>query len=178
LEGLASDAYIPPAGISGTGLLPIQIDIPVSGQLYRFARTIINPEDPLQFSVLYTRMWATLLIKWLIIFFIIWIIYLKRKRIVKFWRLIKNMLNPFIEKINKQDTNIKKFAESPALPLILILFTLLFSMISGPLSLYFFLLFLVSGGYYIYRRFEKKRKKVKAKKNLIKDTASRDTTQS
>jgi len=175
LEGLAGDALMPPSGISGTGLLPIQIEVPVSGQIYRFARTIINPEDPLVLSVLYTRIWTTLLIKWLIFFFAIWIIYLNRKRLLKFWKWIKNMLLPFLEKINKQETDIKKYAESPALSLILILLVFLFAMISRPLSLYFFLLFLVSGGYYIYRRFAKKTENKKTKKELIRDTDNRDT---
>jgi hypothetical protein len=159
LEGLAGDAFIPPSGISGTGLLPIQIEVPISGQLYRFARTIINPKDPLEFSVLYTRMWTTQLIKWLIFIFVIWIIYLKRKRLLIFWKWIKNRLNPFIDKINKQEIYLKKYAESPVLPLILILFVFIFAMISVSLSLYFFLLFLVSSGYYIYRRFKKKEPK-------------------
>jgi hypothetical protein len=166
LEGLAGDASIPPSGISGTGLLPIQIEIPISGQIYRFARTIINPKDPLEFSVLYTRVWTISLIKWLVFIFVIWIIYLNRKRLLLIWNWIRHKLNPFVDKMKKQEIDIKKYVESLALPLILLFLVFIFALISGPLAVFFFLLFLVSGGYYIFQRFEKKEpKKGKPKKS-------------
>ena len=159
LEGLTGDASIPPSGISGAGLLPIQIDVPISGQIYRFARTIINPQDPLEFSVLYTRVWTISLIKWLIFIFIIWIIYLNRKRLLLIWNWIRHKLNPFVDKMKKQEIDIKKYVESLALPLILLFLVFIFALISGPLTVFFFLLFLVSSGYYIFQRFEKKEPK-------------------
>ncbi|MFC1565323.1 hypothetical protein ACFL4B_00020 [Candidatus Neomarinimicrobiota bacterium] len=159
LEGLAGDAYTPPSGISGAGLLPIQIEVPISGQIYRFARTIINPTDPLEFSVLYTRMWTILLLKWLILIFVIWIIYHNRKKLLVFWKRITKKLNPFLYKFKKQEIDIKKYTESPALPLILILLVFVFAFMSRPLSVFFSLLFLISGGYYIFQRFEKKEPK-------------------
>ena len=161
LEGLAVNASIPPSGISPTGLLPIQIEVPVSGQIYRFARTIINPKDPLEFSVLYTRAWTISLIKWLISIFVIFIIYLNRKRLLLIWKWITHKLNPFVDKMKKQeiDINIKKYVKSLSLPLILLLLVFIFAMISVPLTLFFFILFLVSCAYYIFLRFEKKEPK-------------------
>jgi len=40
------------------GVLPIQIRIPTGGQVYRFARTIIRPDDVLSMSVTYGRNWV------------------------------------------------------------------------------------------------------------------------
>jgi hypothetical protein len=161
LEGFAGDASIPPSGSSPAGLLPIQIEVPISGQIYRFARTIINPKDPLEFSVLYTRAWTISLIKWLIFIFVIWIIYLNRKRLLLIWKRISHNLNPFVDKMKKQeiDIDIKKYVKSLTLPLILLLLVFIFAMISVPLTLFFFILFLVSCAYYIFLRFEKKKPK-------------------
>ena len=160
-EGLAGDAYIPSSGISGAGLLPIQIEIPISGQIYRFARTIINPKDPLEFSVLYLRAWTISLIKWLIFIFAILIIYLNRRRLLLIWEWITHKLNPLVDKMKKQeiDINIKKYVKSLTLPLILLLLVFIFAMISIQLTLFFFILFLVSCAYYIFLRFEKKEPK-------------------
>lgn len=55
LEGLARQEA-PQASLGGgyaTGVLPIQIHVPTGGQVYRFARTIINPDDLLTFGVRY-----------------------------------------------------------------------------------------------------------------------------
>ena len=59
LEGLADEARAPAAsGATSTGVLPVHIRVPTGGQVYRFARTIIQPSDPLSFSVVYTRLWV------------------------------------------------------------------------------------------------------------------------
>jgi hypothetical protein len=54
-------------GVSaGGGVMPIQIAIPTTGQVYRFARTIVKPEDPLSFGVWYARQGLVTFVRWLI----------------------------------------------------------------------------------------------------------------
>jgi hypothetical protein len=90
LEGLSADALAPltiPSG-TGTGLLPIQIEIPTGGQVYRFAKTLIQPEDPLEFSVNYTRSWLMSSLKWLLIVLVILILFLCRRIFRRLWNRI------------------------------------------------------------------------------------------
>ena len=80
LEGLAQqDIGAGSGGATSTGVLPIQIHIPTSGQVYRFAKTIITPDDPLTMKVFYTQKWIVSLVKWIVLIFILFIIYLSRK---------------------------------------------------------------------------------------------------
>ena len=84
---------MPQAAVSGaggrsTGVLPIQIKIPTSGQVYRFAKTIVNPEDPLTMQVLYARSGLLLFFRWILILLILLIIWLLRKFV---WRLLKSI---------------------------------------------------------------------------------------
>ena len=75
-----------PASIYGghsTGVLPIHIEVPTSGQVYRFAKSIIKPEDELSFSVVYTQMWINDFIKWFIAIFILFVLYISRRRFIK-----------------------------------------------------------------------------------------------
>ncbi|MDD3045012.1 MAG: hypothetical protein PHF33_06130, partial [Candidatus Delongbacteria bacterium] len=46
---LSAPSVTQAAGMTGTGLMPIRIKIPTTGQVYRFAKTVVNPEDPLTF---------------------------------------------------------------------------------------------------------------------------------
>jgi len=80
MEELAASPSISQTSGS-TGLLPIRINVPMTGQIYRFAKTIVNPADPLTFKVYFIQSWVPSFIKWLIIIALIAIIVLFRKRI-------------------------------------------------------------------------------------------------
>ncbi len=70
----------PQSAVSGgTGILPIQIEVPTTGQVYRFAKTIVKPDDGLNVHVLYVRRGFFSLLLWILFFFIAWIIYGMRK---------------------------------------------------------------------------------------------------
>jgi hypothetical protein len=71
------------------GVLPIQIQVPTSGQVYRFAKTIITDGDPLEMSVMYTRLWIVNLVKWLVFTSVLWILYRKRETLSRFWNRSK-----------------------------------------------------------------------------------------
>ena len=151
LEGLADAA--PQAamagGQTGTGVLPIQIKVPTSGQVYRFAKTIIKTEDPLTFSVVYTRLWVTKLLRWSIIVLAILILYLLRKRLKRLWSWLigkgASIVNPFRD----PESATRKLAQSGMTTAVLIGLAVIFWSLSEPLALLFLFLFWVSAVYQI-----------------------------
>lgn len=50
---------------SGAGVMPIQIEVPTTGQVYRFARTIVKSGDPLTVGVWYARRGLVLFLRWI-----------------------------------------------------------------------------------------------------------------
>jgi hypothetical protein len=149
LEGLAQEA--PRASVSraqaGAGLLPIQIQVPQSGHVYRFARTIIKTDDPLTFSVVYSRLLVINALKWVVIFIVLLLIYMIRKRLIRIWTMLNNLWK-------KHEPVIKKYAQSPMTPFVLLALILVFWAISKVFALAFFFLFWVSLVYHFlqYRR--------------------------
>lgn len=71
------------AGATGTGLMPIRIKIPTTGQVYRFAKTVVNPEDPLTFKVYFVQSWVPKAVKWLFWIIVILIVYLIIKKLYR-----------------------------------------------------------------------------------------------
>ncbi|HXK50916.1 MAG TPA: hypothetical protein PKW56_10670, partial [Clostridiales bacterium] len=67
----------------GTGLMPIRIKIPTTGQVYRFAKTVVNPEDPLTFKVYFVQSWVPKAVKWLFWLVVILIIYIIGKKLFR-----------------------------------------------------------------------------------------------
>ena len=71
-----------------TGLMPIRIKIPTSGQVYRFAKTVVNPQDPLNLQVTFVQSWVPKAVKWTVWVIAILILLSLRK---KFYKLIKKL---------------------------------------------------------------------------------------
>jgi hypothetical protein len=158
LEGLADNA--PQSPISGgvsTGVLPIQIKVPTSGQVYRFAKTIIRPEDPLTFSVAYTRMWVTSAAKWIAIGLVLLIGYWNRRRLLRIGRWTSAQLNEIAGWIKKREEAIKRYAQSVVTPFVLFGLFLLFWRVSGFLALFCFFLLWASLAYQVMRILKKRR---------------------
>ena len=63
-----------------TGVMSIPISIPVSGQLYRFAKTVVR-QEPLVINMVYTRDWIMSSIGWICFLVILWIVFVLRKRL-------------------------------------------------------------------------------------------------
>jgi hypothetical protein len=80
LEGLSKSAT---GGTTATGVLPVHIRVPTGGQVYRFARTVIRPGDPLSFSVAYTRLWVISLFKWFGAALAVLVVWWNRHRLVR-----------------------------------------------------------------------------------------------
>jgi hypothetical protein len=158
LEGLAQQVApaAAPRGAGATGILPIQIQVPTGGQVYRFAKTIIKPDDPLVVSVTYTQSWFTKLLKWLIIVLILWIIYLERRAVTRGLRWCAEKVRAINTWYKKHEKTVQKVARSPVTPFVLFGLFIVFAFVSKLLTLLALFLFLVSVGYHISRYRKKK----------------------
>ena len=169
LEGLAKQE-VPQTAISGgtaTGVLPIQIQVPTGGQVYRFAKTIIKTEDPLNFSVVYSRLWVNSMIKWIILLFIVLMLYLNRKRLTGPWRWLKEKLQISINLYKKHEGRTKKYAQSIMTPCVLFGLVVIFWGFSRYLTLLFLFLFWLSAVYQIVHYWKRKAQaKPKSKKQI------------
>jgi hypothetical protein len=167
LEGLAQQAApARPAGSGGTGVLPIQIQVPTSGQVYRFAKTIVKPEDPLTFDVSYSRAWVSGSIKWIIIVLIALLLYLNRGSLGRLGRWLGGRWQRGVGLYKKHERAITKVAQSHLTPFVLIGLVFLSWPLFRFLSLVFFFLFWVSMAYHLLE-YTKKRaqpKKVPVKR--------------
>ena len=159
LEGLkqSQTATMPlSADKVATGVLPIQIQIPTGGQVYRFAKTIITDEDPLTMSVVYTQAWVISFVKWLIFALIIWVLYLKRKDLQRLLQRVKAGFSDLTGFYEKHETGIKQALQSMMTPFVLLGIFILFWFLSKPLALMvLFLLWLIV----VYQFFLNRQKK-------------------
>ncbi len=76
------------------GVLPIRIQIPTSGQLFRFAKTIVS-EEPLTLDFTYTSKRTMFLVILLLVLIVVSILFAFRKKIVK---MSKNLRKKYQEK--------------------------------------------------------------------------------
>jgi hypothetical protein len=159
LEGLASNAAPRTPVLGGamtTGVMPIQVRVPTGGQVYRFARTIIRPEDPLEFNVVYTRMWVIGLLKWIVAAFVLLVVWLNRKRFVDAGRWTGGRVSEIAAWVKHREDAIRRYAQSIMTPFILIGLILVLRNVSGYLTLLCFFLFWVSATYHLLRLWKKR----------------------
>lgn len=142
---------IPPTtgGATTTGFLPIMIQIPTGGQVYRFAKTIIRPDDPLMFKVVYSRLWLNNLLKWILVLFFAILFYLNRRRFVRMWNWLKKLVETCRSWYQKYENQIKRISHSIMTPFILFGFVLVFWSFSTFLTMVCFFLWWVSMVYQV-----------------------------
>ena len=161
MEGLQKQEA-PQAVISekkaATGVLPIQIQVPTGGQVYRFAKTIITTQDPLTMSVVYTQLWIINFVKWSIFVLILWIFYLKRKTANKVLHWSKTQLGALGSVYKRYEPTIEKSAQSIMTPVVMFGLIFVFLSISRFLTLLVFFLFWVSVVYQFLLYRERKAK--------------------
>jgi hypothetical protein len=116
-----------PGETAGTGILPIHIEIPTGGQVYRFAKTIVKNEDPLTTKMIYMQNWIIKTLKWLIFVLLILIIYINKKTVNKIYILFRKRFDAFKKYLKKHNKTITKISQSIMTPFILFgIFVLLF----------------------------------------------------
>ncbi|MEN8193630.1 MAG: hypothetical protein ABFS12_12485 [Bacteroidota bacterium] len=131
-------------GGTSTGVLPIQIEVPLNGQLYRFAKSLIKPDDTLSFSVIYSELWMNNLLKWIIVLLIALMIYLNRKRFSKPFIWLKGKWDNSVKIIKQNEENIVKYSQSKVTLFVLFALMIIFLSVSEFLALIFFFLFVGS----------------------------------
>jgi hypothetical protein len=131
----------PASMAASTGVLPIQIRVPTGGQVYRFAKTIIRPDDPLSVNVTYSRSWVPSTFKWLLIGLLLIVLYAIRKSLIRPWRWMMSRLESIAEFIRANRSGIEKAARSPMAPIVL--FGLMAVSLTISLSAAMFMLFLL-----------------------------------
>jgi hypothetical protein len=121
LEGLAQDAYqgVVHSGSGGTGVLPIHIEVPTGGQVYRFARTIVKSEDELTMKVVYNRSWVMKSLRWLLAVIVILIVYASRKAIGRGLGRLGTAVRSIAEYYKRHEKTLERIAQSKATPFIL-----------------------------------------------------------
>ncbi|MFC2091513.1 hypothetical protein ACFLTD_01935, partial [Elusimicrobiota bacterium] len=130
-------------------VLPMYIKIPTGGQLYRFARTIIKPEDPLTLSVSFVREWLIKAVKTLLLILVLYILYRMRRK-------IKGLIDRICGFISKRSTQISGIMKSPMAPFMFAGGVIFFLFVSRPIALVLFLVFWVSAAIqYAEKRKEK-----------------------
>ena len=170
LEGLAQQDRPQGAvsgGAGGTGILPIQIQIPTAGQVYRFAKTIVKTEDPLIMSVVYTQNWLFKTARWLIAVLILLVLYLMRKTVMRLFHWLKDTFNASSMWYKNHENAIEKYAKSQMTPFVLFGLLIVVWPISRFLTLLVFFFFWVSVVYHflLYRERRAQRKSKAEKKN-------------
>jgi hypothetical protein len=149
LEKMAEGDFSGVQGSMGTGVLPIMIRIPTNGQLYRFAKTIIKPDDPLMFDVVYTQSWISGLAKWVIFLAFVLILILSRRRLRGPWDWLKNKYKNLSGFFTTHQDTIKRWASSRMTPFVLFGAILIFWGISGFITLILLFLFWISVVYQV-----------------------------
>jgi hypothetical protein len=142
MDDIAKNA--PSVSGTSTGVLPIQIEIPTSGQVYRFAKSIIKPEDELSFSVTYVQLWVNDFIIWIIIIMVVLLIYLNRRKFDKSLNLLKEKSIQITDLIQKNKSKIRNYTNSYVTTIVLFVLMLLFAKISYFVTVILFALFLTS----------------------------------
>ena len=153
----------------GTGVLPITIQIPTSGQVYRFARTIIKPEDALMFSVVYSQTWMGSLVKWTVFLLLVLILWLNRRKLRKPWDWFRKQLNRMNTFYKDNESTIKKYAQSRMTPFVLFGLLVIIWPFSGLLAIIVLFMLWVSLVYQVLNFRRKKKEVVTAEPEMIVD---------
>jgi hypothetical protein len=149
--GYLSRHDVPPsAGGGETGVLPIMIQVPTSGQVYRFAKTIIKPEDPLTFNVVYSQLWISRLLKWGIFLFLVLLIFRNRGR-------ISEGLKEGGQFFRRHEEAFRRYAGSVLTPFILLGLAVFIWPVAPMAALLLLFLFWVSAAHHLLNLYRKRR---------------------
>lgn len=153
-----SQAIVSGSGVS-SGVLPIHIKVPTSGQVYRFAKIIVKPDDPLEITVQYTRFWVIKTLRWTAIIILLVILCLLRKIVKRWIALLFSLIQKGWTWYKPHHGKIVRICQSKVTLFVLFFLFLLSWMIRSPLFIIFSLLTLASIIYHITKVLESRSKK-------------------
>jgi len=172
LEGMADESMPPATASTGTGVLPVHIRVPTGGQVYRFARTIIQPSDPLSFQVVYTRLWVISLLKWLLVLFMALIVYWNRRRLLRIGQIATDKVKTAAGWLRGKENAIGRYAQSVVTPFVLVGLVVIFASVSLTITILLSMLFAVSAFYHIGRFLKKRMQMRTASKQPASETGA------
>lgn len=151
-----------PSGGFNTGVLPIQIRVPTTGHVYRFAKTIVKPEDPLSFNVTYSRGWVAGAFKWVVLIIVAFILYLNRRKFLTPIKWLGKRFKDTVQIYKKHRNAIDNFARSTMAPVVLLGLVLISWPFSRMISILALFLFWISAAYQLLE-LRKRRMKTRPK---------------
>ncbi len=145
------------SGKGTAGIMPIQIEIPTGGQVYRFAKTIITSKDPLNINMAYTQNLITKGVIWAVILLLIGLIYIIRNRIKGIFILVKDGFNNLRRYYLSHEQLFNQAVQSSMTTYVLLGLFIAGSFISKFIALPLFVLFWISFSYQavLYRKNKK-----------------------
>ncbi len=161
LDALSRQAVPAAAGGSSTGVLPIQIKIPTSGQVYRFAKTIVKADDPLQVRVLSVRHWIPAAFRWFAALLIVLILIRFRKPAERFLTVLRTGWNALMRFIQRHASLFRKTGGSRLFPFALLALAVMALRYSVFLSMLFFLGALLAALDRVFKYFDRRGKRRK-----------------
>ncbi len=161
LDDLSKQNLPAPTAGGGMGVMPIQIEIPTSGQLYRFAKTIIKPEDPLKIEVTFAQNWVLGLARWAAAIIVVVVLILLRKLLVKLFLYSARYIKRILDFYNQNKEPVRAFFKSKFVFFVCIGLFIVSMFMADFFTLLMFLLCWILGVYQIIlwnqRRKDKKR---------------------
>jgi hypothetical protein len=148
------------AGVQGTGagVMPIQIEVPTTGQVYRFAKTIVKTEDPLSVGVWYARRGLVLFARWIFILLILLLAYRFRRWLRLGWDRLSAVWKKIRPGLLKAEGAFPRMLKSSTLPWLLAVLTVIAWFLSRWLFVLTLFLLWVVAVYRIILYFREKRK--------------------
>jgi hypothetical protein len=166
-------SYPAVSGSVGTGIMPIAIEVPTSGQVYRFAKSIIKPEDELSFSVVYAQVWTEDLAKWVIFFLILLILYMFKNKLKRLWNLVATTVKKLSGFYTKNEYTINRYATSVFTPFVLFVLMLIFWSVSYWITSILFLLLVISIIFHVSNFIKKKKREKELWNKALDEEAAR-----
>jgi hypothetical protein len=119
----------------GSGVMPMQIVVPTTGQVYRFARTIVRPDDPLRVGIWYAKRGLVASVFWILAAFAAWIVFRNRKRLAPAGRWIAGQWRGLRARLARIESSVPSVMRSSGTILLMVLMTIVFAFVSRGLFL-------------------------------------------
>ncbi len=154
-----SQSTVQSASAGGAGVMPIQVVIPRTGQLVRFARTIVKPEDELSVNVWPVRSGVFAFFRLAVLALLAWLVFRNRGRLKPVWAAVVRFWRAVMPVLRKIEAACRSAILSPRTLVVLILLAFLswFVFRSGFVLLLF--LFLASSMVQLITRISERKKK-------------------
>ena len=123
--------------------------------------------------MVYTQLWLTSLLKWIIFILLVLIVYILIRRQTGLWKWIKKQYGKMKDFYSRHETTIRRMARSRMTPFVLLGLIFILWTVSGLLTLILLFLFWVSVVYQVLNFRRKKKEVVVAEPEMIVDETAK-----